>query len=71
MDLTALAAGIAVLSGIGNALGEGFVVSHALDGMTRNPEMAKVLRNNMILGCALVETTGIYALLVAIMILFV
>jgi len=39
--------------------------------MARNPEMAGQLRTNMILGCALAETTGIYGLLIAILCLFV
>ncbi len=65
-----LAAGIAILAGAGNAIGEGLVCAHALDGIARNPEAAGTLRTNMILGCALVETTGIYALLISIFILF-
>lgn len=71
MDLTALAAAIAVFAGAGNALGEAMVVSKALDGIARNPDAFKQIRSTMILGVALVETTGIYALLIALLILFV
>ena len=39
--------------------------------MARQPEAAGNLRTNMILGCAITETTGIYSLLIAFMILFV
>lgn len=67
----ALAAAVAMISVGCSALGEGFVVCHAIDGMSRNPEMYGKLRTTMILGCALVETTAIYALLVAILCLFV
>ncbi len=67
----ALAAAVAMLSVGFSAIGEGFVVCHAIDGMSRNPEMYGKLRTTMILGCALVETTAIYALLVAILCLFV
>jgi len=66
-----LAAAIAMISVGCSAIGEGLVCCHAIDGMSRNPEMAGKLRTNMILGCALVETTAIYALLVAILCLFV
>ena len=66
-----LAAAIAVLGGMACAIGEAKIVSHAIDGMARNPEMASQLRTSMILGCALDETTGIYALLVAILCLFI
>ncbi|MCR4879702.1 MAG: ATP synthase F0 subunit C, partial [Bacilli bacterium] len=54
-----------------SAIGEGLLCAHAIDGMSRNPEMYGKLRTTMILGCALVETTGIYCLLVAILCLFV
>lgn len=66
-----LAAGICMgVGAIGPALGEGNAVSHALDGMARQPEAASNLRTNMILGCAITETTGIYALVVALLLLF-
>ena len=64
------AAAIAIMAVMPSAIGEAKVVVHAVDGMTRNPEMAGKLRTTMILGCSLVETTAIYALLVAILILF-
>ena len=58
------------IGAIGPALGEGNAVSHALEGMARQPEAAGDLRTNMIMGCAITETTGIYALLISILILF-
>ena len=67
----ALGAGLCMgIGAIGPALGEGNAVSHALDGMARQPEAAGNLRTNMILGCAITETTGIYSLVVALLILF-
>lgn len=66
-----LAVAITMLAVMPSALGEGFVVSHAMDGIARNPEAYKNLRTTMILGCSLVETTAIYALLIAILLLFV
>ncbi len=66
-----LAAGLCMgLGALGPALGEGNAVSHALDAMARQPEMASTLRTNMILGCAVTETTGIYSLVIAFFILF-
>lgn len=70
-DVKYLAAALAVLGGTACAFGEAKIVSKALEGMARNPEMASQLRTSMILGCALDETTGIYALLVAILCLFI
>ena len=41
------------------------------EGMARQPEMANDLRTNMILGCAITESTGIYSLVIALLLLFV
>jgi F-type H+-transporting ATPase subunit c len=37
----------------------------------RQPEMVNDLRTNMILGCAITESTGIYSLVIALLLLFV
>ena len=67
----AIGAGLCMgIGAIGPAIGEGNAVGKALEGMARQPEAAKDLRSNMIVGCAITETTGIYSLLIAILILF-
>ena len=66
----ALAAGIAILSGMANAIGEGLVCAKAIEGISRNPEAYSKLRTTMILACALVETTAIYSLLISILCIF-
>lgn len=67
----ALGAGLCMgIGAIGPAVGEGNAVSHALEGMARQPEATSNLRTNMILGCAITETTGIYSLLIAFVIMF-
>ena len=67
----ALGAGLCMgLGAIGPAIGEGNAVGKALEGMARQPEAADNLRVNMILGCAITETTGIYSLVIALLILF-
>ena len=67
----AIGAGLCMGIGtIGPALGEGNAVGKALEGMARQPESAGTLRTNMILGCAITETTGIYSLLISFLILF-
>ena len=69
--MCALGAGLCMgIGAIGPAIGEGNAVSKALEGMARQPEAAGNLRTNMILGCAITETTGIYSLLIAFLILF-
>ena len=68
----ALGAGLCMgIGAIGPAIGEGNAVGKALEGMARQPEMVNTLRTNMILGCAITESTGIYSLVVALLLLFV
>ncbi|MCD6128095.1 ATP synthase F0 subunit C [Candidatus Bipolaricaulota bacterium] len=67
-----LAAGLCMgLGAIGPAIGEGMAASHALDGMARQPEMEASLLRTMIIGQAITESTGIYSLVVAIILIFV
>ena len=69
--MCAIGAGLCMgIGAIGPAMGEGNAVGKALEGMARQPETADTLRTNMILGCAITETTGIYSLLIAFLILF-
>ena len=74
MDVNAakmLGAGLCMgLGAIGPAIGEGNAVGKALEAMARQPEMAGNLRTNMILGCAITESTGIYSLVISLLILF-
>ena len=68
----ALAAGLCMgLGALGPALGEGNAVGKALEGIARQPEAAGALRTNMILGCAITESTGIYSLVISLLLLFV
>ena len=67
----AIGAGLCMgIGAIGPAIGEGNAVGKALEGMARQPEAAGNLRTNMILGCAITETTGIYSLVIALLFLF-
>jgi F-type H+-transporting ATPase subunit c len=66
-----IAAGLCMgIGSLGPGLGIGNVAAHALDGTARQPEMQSRLFTTMIIGCAFVETTAIYALLVSIILLF-
>ena len=58
------------IGAIGPGVGEGNAVGKALEGMARQPEMASTIRTNMILGCAITETTGIYSLVISLLLLF-
>lgn len=67
-----LAAAIAVsLGALGSAFAEGRVAVTALEGMSRNPQIADKLFTNMIVAIALCESTAIYCLVVSLILLFV
>ena len=67
----AIGAGLCMgIGAIGPAIGEGNAVGKALEGMARQPEASGKLQSSMILGCAITETTGIYSLVIALLILF-
>ena len=67
----ALGAGLCMgIGAIGPAIGEGNAVGKALEAMARQPEMAGLIRTNMILGCAITETTGIYSLVISLLLMF-
>lgn len=65
-----IGAGLAVFTGFAAAIGEGNVAAHAVDAMARQPEMAGTIRTSMLIGQAVSETTGLYGLIIAFLILF-
>lgn len=67
----AIGAGLCMgIGAIGPGIGEGNAVGKALEGMARQPETSGTLRSTMIMGCAIAETTGIYSLIIALLIMF-
>ena len=67
----ALGAGLAMIAGIGPGIGEGNAVAKACEAIGRQPESKGAVTSTMIMGCAIAETTGIYALVIAILLIFV
>ena len=67
----ALGAGIAMIAGIGPGIGEGNAVAKACEAIGRQPEAKGADTSTMIMGCAIAETTGLYALVIAILLIFV
>ena len=67
----ALGAGCAMIAGIGPGIGEGNAVAKACEAIGRQPESKGSVTSTMIMGCAIAETTGIYALVIAILLIFV
>ena len=67
----ALGAGTAMIAGIGPGIGEGNAVASACEAIARQPEQKGSVTTTMLMGCAIAETTGLYALVIAILLLFV
>ncbi len=65
-----LGAGIAMIAGLGPGIGQGIAASRGAESVGRNPEAAGPIRSMMVLGIALAETTGIYSLVVALILIF-
>ncbi len=69
--LKTLAAGLAIGFGaIGPGIGIGLLGKGALEAIGRNPEATPKIQTNMILGIAFAEAVAIYALVVALIIIF-
>lgn len=71
VGLKAIGAGLAMLGAIGAGAGIGILVGGAVQGIARNPDASGDIQTNMILGIAFAEAVAIYALVVALIILFV
>lgn len=66
MKLGALAAGLAIaIAALGGALGQGKAVAAALEGISRNPSAESKIKNNLVLGLALIESLVLLALIIA------
>jgi|SRR5581483_5644968 len=70
--MTVLAAGIGVaIATLATGLGQGNAVAKAVEGIARQPEAAGQIQTVMIIGLAFIESLTIYALLIALILLFV
>jgi len=63
--MAALGDGIAMIAGIGAGIGQGMAAGRAAEAVGRQPEAQGKILTTMIVGQAVAETTGLYALVVA------
>lgn len=67
-----LGAGLSMGFGaIGPGVGEGMAAAKACEAIGRNPREAGLLTRTMLVGQAVSESTGIYSLVVALLLIFV
>lgn len=71
LGCSAIAASIAMLAGLGGALGQGYTAGKAVEAIGRQPEAQGEITRTMVLGMAITETNAIYGLVIAIILLFV
>ena len=70
--LEAIAAAIVVgLAAGAGAIGMGMAIAKSADGISRQPEAEGKIRTLLMLGLVFIETVVIYALIVAILVIFV
>jgi len=65
-----IAAAIALLNGILTTLGQGRVAAAAVEGIARQPEARGSITTTMFIGCGIAETSGVYGLVLALILLF-
>lgn len=65
-----IAAAISLLNGLFTTFGQSKVVVQAIESIARQPEASDDIRSTMFVGLAMAETSGIYGLLIAIIMLF-
>lgn len=71
-DYKAIAAAIIIAAAAAaGAFGMSFTIMKTIDGIARQPEAASNIRSAMMLGLVFIETAIIYALIVAVLVIFV
>ena len=69
MSLTAIAAGIAVFTGIGAGIGIGIATAKAVEACSRQPDASGKIMTLLILGGALAEAPAIYGVVTGLMLI--
>lgn len=67
---SAIGAGLAVIAGIGPGVGQGIAAGYGANAVGRNPGAKGDIMSTMLLGQAVAETTGLYGLAVAMILMF-
>jgi len=67
---SAIGAGLAMIAGIGPGIGQGYAAGKGAEAVGRQPEVQGDIVRTMLLGAAVAETTGIYGLVIALILLF-
>ena len=67
---SAIGAGLAMIAGVGPGIGQGYAAGKGAEAVGRQPEAQSDIVRTMLLGAAITESTGIYDLVIALLLLF-
>ena len=67
---SAIGVGLAMIAGVGPGIGQGIAAGHGAAAVGRNPGAKGDIMSTMLLGQAVAETTGLYSLVISLIILF-
>ncbi len=70
LGASAIGAGLAMIAGIGPGIGQGYAAGKGTEAVSKQPEAQSLITRTMLLGCAVAESTGIYGLVVAMILLY-
>ncbi len=69
--MAAMACGLGIgLAALGTGIGQGIGLAKAAEGVARNPSASGKITTTLIIGLAMIESLCIYALVVALIVLF-
>ena len=67
---SAIGVGLAMIAGVGPGIGQGIAAGHGAAAVGRNPGEKGDIMSTMLLGQAVAETTGLYSLVISLILLF-
>ena len=67
---SAIGVGLAMIAGVGPGIGQGIAAGHGAAAVGRNPGAKGDIMSTMLLGQAVAETTGLYSLVISLILLF-
>ena len=70
LGCSAIGAGLALIAGIGPGVGQGYAAGQGAAAVGRNPGAKGDITSTMLLGQAVAETTGLYGLVVALLLMY-
>jgi len=71
LGMSALGAACTGLAAVGIGIGQGYAAGKAVEGVARQPEAGGDILKTMVVGQAIAETTGIFAFIISIALVFI